>query len=106
MRALPLALLLLAAPALAQSPPAAGDAEAGGRIAAQWCANCHRVSAGGPGPATDAVTPFPSLAARPATTADSIAAFLRRPHAGMPDFGLSQADVRDVAAFILAQRPR
>lgn len=103
MRAVLAALLLCAAgPALAQS----GDPAEGGRMAAVWCANCHRISAGGPGPATDAVAAFPAIAARPNATAEGIAAFLRVPHAGMPDHGLTARQALDLAAFVMAQRPR
>jgi mono/diheme cytochrome c family protein len=97
-----LAALLLAAPGLAQ----AADPAEGGRLAATWCANCHRISASGPGPATDAVASFPAIAARPGTTEAGVATFIRVPHAGMPDHGLTLRQAQDIAAWLLAQRPR
>jgi mono/diheme cytochrome c family protein len=97
-----LALLLLAFPAVAQ----AADPAEGGRLAATWCANCHRIAAAGPGPATDAVASFPAIAARPGMTEASIAAFLRAPHAGMPDHGLTLRQAQDLAAWVMSQRPR
>lgn len=100
MRRLLIAMLALPSAALAQ------DAAEGGRLAATWCANCHRVSAAGPGPAADAVTSFPAIAAREGVTAQGIATFVRTPHAGMPDHGLTQRQAEDIAAWILAQKPR
>jgi mono/diheme cytochrome c family protein len=102
MRRLVPILALLAAPALAQVP--AGDPAEGRRLAEQWCANCHRIAAGGPGPASDAVPSFTAIAARPGRTAESISAFLRTPHANMPDHGLTLAQSRDLAAYLLSQR--
>ena len=103
MKAVLAAIMALAAgPALAQ----AGDAVDGRRLAEQWCANCHRIAAGGPGPSADAVASFPTIAARPGASADQIATFLRSPHATMPDHGLTPRQAQDLAAFILAQRPR
>jgi mono/diheme cytochrome c family protein len=94
--------MLLLAPGLAQ----AADPAEGGRLAAQWCANCHRITATGPGPATDAVPGFAAIAARPGASAASITAFLRNPHGAMPDPALTPRQAEDLAAFILAQRPR
>ncbi len=105
MRAMALILLpLLGTAALAQ--PRGGDAEEGRRLAEQWCANCHRITPGGPGPASDAVPSFAAIAAGPGRTAEGIATFLRNPHATMPDHGLTPAQARDLAAYVLAQRPR
>lgn len=97
-----LACLTLLLPGLAQ----AADPAEGGRLAAIWCANCHRISEAGPGPATDAVASFPAIAARPQASAAGIAAFLRVPHAGMPDHGLTARQAQDIAAWVMAQRPR
>jgi mono/diheme cytochrome c family protein len=99
MRRLLIAMLALPSVAFAQ------DAAEGGRLAATWCANCHRISAGGPGPAADAVVSFPAIAARSGVTAQGIATFVRTPHAGMPDHGLTPRQAEDIAAWILAQRP-
>lgn len=104
MRLAVLAALLLAAPAAAQPAPpflAAGEGE---RIARQWCANCHAVAPGMMPPAGDAALSFPAIAALPATTETSLRAFLQMPHANMPDFGLSRADLDAVVAYILALR--
>jgi len=94
--------LLLLAPGLAE----AGDPVEGRRLAAQWCADCHRIAAAGPGPATDAVPAFAAIAARPGAGEAGIIAFLRNPHGAMPDPGLTPRQAEDLAAYILAQRPR
>ncbi len=89
-------------------PPAAAraaDPAEGAKLAAQWCANCHRIAAGGPGPASDAVPSFAAIAATPGRTEDAIATFLRQPHPGMPDHGLTLRQAQDLAAFVAAQRP-
>ena len=101
MRAL-LAGLLVFAPAAAS----AQDASEGRRLAEQWCASCHRIGPGGPGPATDAVPGFATIAARPGRTPEAIATFLRTPHAGMPDHGLTLRQARDLAAHLVAQGAR
>ena len=99
MRAL-LAGLLLLAPAAAF----AQDAAEGRRLAEQWCASCHRIAPGGPGPASDAVPGFATIAARPGRSAEAIATFLRTPHVGMPDHGLTLRQAQDIAAYLIAQR--
>lgn len=88
-----------AAPALAQAEP--GDAPTGQRVAATWCANCHQVAPGGPGPASDAAPPFPSIAAMASTTSMSLRVFLQSPHGNMPDYRLSREQMDDVVAYIL-----
>jgi mono/diheme cytochrome c family protein len=100
--ALALVLAALALPAAAQAP--SGDPAEGRRLAEQWCANCHRIAPGGPGPASDAVPSFSAIAARPGRTAEGISAFLRTPHANMPDHGLTLIQARDLAAYLLSQR--
>lgn len=99
MRALLAGLIVLApAAAFAQDP------SEGRRLTEQWCANCHRIAPAGPGPATDAVPSFAAIAARPGRTPEAIATFLRTPHAGMPDHGLTLRQAQDIAAYLLAQR--
>lgn len=97
------ALVLLgmaaATPALAQAEP--GDAQAGQRLASTWCANCHRIAPGGPGPSTDAAPAFRSIARMPSTTSMSLRAFLQSPHANMPDYRLSREQLDDLVAYIL-----
>ena len=99
-RILPILVLLAPLPAGAQ------DVAEGRRLAEQWCAHCHRVAPGGPGPASDTAPDFATIAARPGRTAEAIATFLRIPHAGMPDHGLTLRQSRDLAAHVVAQGAR
>lgn len=99
MRAL-LASLIVLAPAAVF----AQDTVEGQRLAEQWCANCHRIAPAGPGPASDAVPSFAAIAARPGRTPEAVATFLRTPHAGMPDHGLTLRQAQDIAAYLLTQR--
>jgi mono/diheme cytochrome c family protein len=89
-------------PALAQMEP--GDPVAGQRLAANWCANCHRIAPGGPGPATDIAPSFAAIAALPSTTSMSLRAYLRTPHANMPDYRLSREELDDIVAYLLTAR--
>jgi mono/diheme cytochrome c family protein len=95
-------LAVLAAPALAQLEP--GDARAGQRLATTWCANCHQVTPGGPGPSTDAAASFASIAAMPSTTSMSLRVFLQTPHANMPDYRLTRDQLDDLVAYLLSLR--
>jgi mono/diheme cytochrome c family protein len=97
-----LAMLVLMAPCAALGQ----DVAEGRRLAEQWCANCHRVAPGGPGPVSDAVPGFAAIAVRPGRTAETIATFLRTPHAGMPDHGLTLRQAQDLAAYVLSQGVR
>ena len=103
-----LAVLMLfagaAMPALAQTEP--GDPAAGLRLAATWCANCHRVAPGGPGPANDAAPTFAAISAMPSTTALSLRAFLQTSHRNMPNFQLTPAQSDNLIAYILSLRAR
>lgn len=97
-----LPLLALALPAVAQTD--AGDVQEGRRVAETWCANCHRVAPGGPGPVTDVAPSFKSVAEMPSTTAMALGVFLQTPHANMPDYQLSRDQKDDVIAYILSLR--
>lgn len=102
MRGLAVLVLLGAAasPALAQPEP--GDARAGRRLAATWCANCHQIGPGGPGPANDAAPSLPAIAAMPSSTSMSLRVFLQSPHGNMPDYRLTREEMDDVVAYILS----
>lgn len=100
--ALFIALAASASPALAQPEP--GDVRAGRGLAANWCANCHRIAPGGPGPVTDVAAPFATIAAMPSTTSMSLRVFLQSPHAGMPDYRLTREQLDDVVAYLLSLR--
>jgi mono/diheme cytochrome c family protein len=99
---LPAVLLLLAAPAVAQPEP--GDPRAGQRLAVTWCANCHQIAPGGPGPSSDAAPAFAGIAAMPSTTSMSLRVFLQSPHGAMPDYRLTREQLDDVVAYLLSLR--
>lgn len=95
-----LAVMTVAAmPALAQHEP--GDARTGQRLALTWCANCHQVAAGGPGPVNDAAPSLQSIARMTSTTSMSLRVFLQTPHSNMPDYRLTREQLDDVVAYIL-----
>jgi mono/diheme cytochrome c family protein len=76
-----------------------GDPAAGGRLAAENCAQRHGLlDLAGGAPA------FKPIAAMPSTTEYSLSAFLQTPHATMPDLALTSTDISDLAAYILSLR--
>ena len=93
------AALILLAPggtALAQ------NVETGRLLAQQWCLACHALSgarAGGRGPRS-----LESIANTENVNSEKIAAFLRLPHAVMPDLPLSRQQTEDIAAYIAQMR--
>jgi mono/diheme cytochrome c family protein len=94
--------LILAATASSAAPAVSqelGDRDAGARLAALNCAECHRAidtPAGAPA--------FSTIANMPSTTADALNVFLLTPHATMPDLILSPSDRGDLIAYILSLR--
>ena len=68
-----------------------GSAEAGRRLASQWCSGCHAVE-----PKTVGIfaADFAEIAKLPSTTALSLTVFLRTSHRNMPNFILS-----DISAY-------
>jgi len=91
--------------ALSASAQPAGDPVVGREVAARWCASCHVIDKAPPR-ANDAVPGFSAIAAKPATTTASLAAFLATPHGQMPDYALSRTDIANISAYILSLRPR
>ncbi|WP_237215270.1 c-type cytochrome [Falsiroseomonas oryziterrae] len=94
-----LAFQLIAGTAAAQGDPAAGR-----RLAEAQCSSCHAIGPGRSGPALPGVTPFQAVAERTATTSLSLQAFLRTPHAHMPNIVLDGQQLDDVIAYILSLR--
>ncbi len=85
----------------AAAQPVAGNAEAGHRFAEIWCSGCHAVdlkSIRSGGMAPDLGT----IADRPGTTPERLAAFLGRPHERMPNFVLDPVETADLIAFIMS----
>ena len=101
-------LVALAASAASPARPQAtfrGGITANGRaIAMTWCSACHLVGlAAGTAVAADVPT-FVAIAKRLPDDADFLAAFIANPHPPMPNFGLSQRDIRDLLAYIASLR--
>ena len=96
-----LALQLITTAALAQ---VTGDPAAGRRLAEAQCSSCHAIGPGPRGSEAGAAPAFADVARMPSTTALALQAFLRTPHAGMPDIALTPAQLDDVVALILSLR--
>ena len=80
---------------------AAEGAEYGRRLAENWCASCHVVSAGQR--STDAHAPsFGTIAQSPDFNADRLAYLLLDPHPKMAKLALSRRAINDIAAYILS----
>jgi len=104
----------LAPPAQASALPGADVARGRQRIAEYGCASCHTIP-GVRGSSARVGPPLRHLASRAylagvlANTPDNLVRWLRDPPAisprtAMPDLGLSEADARDVAAYLLTLR--
>ena len=91
---------LVAAMSVAGGHAVAQDAAAGAHLAREVCAKCHVVAADqmidpGIGPS------LLEVAEHPATTELSLRAFLRTPHATMPNLMLTPEERDDVIAYLL-----
>ena len=83
----------------------AQDAANGEGIAKTWCSGCHIVDGRVPPIGrTDVIPSFPAIAQMKSTTATSLRVFLSTPHANMPDYNLTQREIRDVSEYILTLR--
>jgi mono/diheme cytochrome c family protein len=102
----PPAIAQPAGPATAQAAARQERLDQGRRVAETWCANCHVIGPGARGPAGDAAPPFQAIARMPSTTQMSLRVFLQTPHARMPDYRLSQAELDGVVEWILALKER
>jgi mono/diheme cytochrome c family protein len=95
-----LAAALAVFPCAARAQDLAADRVAGQRVAEHICAECHQVDAklrpGLPGP------DFARVAAMPSTTMAALQAFLRTPHAKMPNISLSKTEIDDVTAYLMS----
>ncbi len=76
----------------------------GRAVAENWCANCQLVGPGQTAAPGDAAPPFATIARMPSATEMSLRAFLQIPHARMPDYRLSNAELDGAIAFILSLR--
>ncbi|HUK57644.1 MAG TPA: c-type cytochrome [Stellaceae bacterium] len=97
-RRLPLALAFAAGFA---GQAIAADADAGKRLADQWCTSCHVVGGGGHG--TDAAPPLPTIAKSIQDPA-RLRAWLVAPHPPMPNLNLSRAEIDNITAYLESLR--
>ena len=100
--------LLVLSLLIASAPPpraeTAGDPAAGRRLARTWCGNCHAFV--GTTHATSTGAPsFSAVAANRSMTPATLRAFLRHRHDRMPDLHLSNTEIDDLIAFVLAPAP-
>ena len=93
-----LILALGAAEAAEQAPASVGDADAGERLAREWCTACHYV---GPGAAaSDAAPAFAEIANNPAATTEGWRNWLMDPHPPMPNLALSRQEIDAIVAYL------
>ena len=94
--------------AAAQTPARAGapvsDVSAGRQLAHALCSNCHVIEAGKPAPALTPAPSFPWIAKRPGATETSVTVWLSTSHRRMPNILLSDAEIRQLSAYIISLR--
>lgn len=91
---------MIAAVAASAAPAwALGDQYRGRETAQRWCSHCHVVSDAPQDVATDGAPPFPDVARNSDLNPTLLEVFLQAPHPPMPDFQLSNADIRDLVAY-------
>jgi len=79
----------------------AENAEHGRRLAENWCASCHEVSAG-PHSAEARAPSFAAIAQSPDFNAERLSYLLLDPHPKMAKLALSRKAINDIAAYILS----
>ncbi len=103
-------LSVVAAAASAQNAPHRGDPRQGRSLAVQKCDVCHMVASNQqiPPPVPHYAPSFYDLANNPGVTAESLEAFLAKPHplGIMPYPELTAAQVADLVSYILSLQGR
>lgn len=107
-----LLLLTVALMLVALSRPSAGqglpktppDASNGRRIAELMCSSCHLVSPEKQSTALVGVPSFPAIANHAGQSAERLAGAIIIPHPPMPTVSLTNAEMRDIIAYILSLR--
>ncbi len=79
------------------------NADNGERLARQWCAACHVVTANQRQANADA-PPFEEIAKRPNFSEPGLVTFLLDPHAKMPNMNLTRVEANDIVAYISTLR--
>ena len=100
-RAWPVAVSLAFMVHAGTAASAGGDPAAGQKLAQARCSLCHTIGRM-PGPDNGAIPSFGTLADRPSTSAQSIAAVVSGPH--MSGLNLPPDQASDVAAYVLSLR--
>lgn len=103
---MPYAIRRMVLGALVALQPAAAlaqDVGNGELIAKTWCAGCHAAQSPRLGGKNTAPS-FMAIAEMNTTTNASLIVFLSTPHARMPNYNLTHAEIRDVSAYILSLR--
>lgn len=84
-------------------PVHTGDAVRGLRLAENWCASCHLVSAEQKS-TSRAAPPFAQIAQSPTFDSDHLAYLLYDPHPNMAKLALSRRAIDDIAAYVISLR--
>ena len=84
--------------ALPNGLAAPADPVNGERLAKQWCASCHIVSAD-QARGADNVPAFATIAKMPGFSAQNVGQFLLNPHPKMPDMQLTRDEARDLRLY-------
>jgi len=82
---------------------AQGSADAGKRLAQQWCSSCHQVEPSAP--AKDVAPPFASLGVEKGKDPGWIRAWLANPHPPMQGINLSRRQIDDIVAYLQSLAP-
>ena len=105
-RPLAAAAVLLAAGLPTRAGAQDSDVMAGDRLAHNLCVNCHVVDTRSPVLRTDRVPSFAWIANQEGETATSITVWLTISNERMPNYTLTDDEIRQVAAYIMSLRKR
>lgn len=97
---------ILPTKAAAATGPENADITAGDRLAHNLCINCDVVDTRSPVLRTDRVPSFPWIANQEGETATSITVWLNVSHERMPNYTLTDDQIREVSAYIMSLRKR
>ena len=100
------ALVMVAVMATVPATAIAQGRDRGATLAEHWCMGCHVIEPETRGAPPGRAPSFVAIAARPGTTAQSVALRLSTGHTNMPDFKLSRDESDDLVGYILSLRPR
>ena len=83
---------------------AQGSADAGKRLAQQWCSSCHQVDPGAP--TKDVAPSFASLRVQKGKDPGWVRAWLTNPHPPMQGINLSRQQIDDIVAYLQSLAPQ